>query len=161
MSVGEQGRLSHASLKSVERPLCVMVDPLETEEAGAAQEPGRQRFILDDTGFDEVPKKYRRFYRKWRGPGDSRDSLAPNEGVCPVCKVVIRSTRELRPGDRVYCMPCMSRLVVFRTEAGTLEARVAYGERRSRPVCATPLGASRKGAGEERPWRRGSGSISP
>ena len=38
--------------------------------------------------------------------------LAPNEVLCPVCKVVIRSTRELRPGDRVYCMPCMSRLVV-------------------------------------------------
>jgi hypothetical protein len=46
--------------------------------------------------------------------------------ICPVCKVVIRSTRELRPGDRVYCMPCMSRLVVVRNEAGTLEARVAY-----------------------------------
>jgi len=98
-----------------------MVDPLESEERGA--EAGRQRFILEDTGFDEVPRKYRRFYRKWRGPADS---LAPNEVICPVCKVVIRSTRELRPGDRVYCMPCMSRLVVFRNDAGTLEAHVAY-----------------------------------
>ena len=59
----------------------------------------RQRFVLDDTGFDEVPKKYRRFYRKW---GGVNDVLAPNEVLCPVCKVVIRSTRELRPGDRVY-----------------------------------------------------------
>ena len=52
--------------------------------------------------------------------------LAPNEVLCPVCKVVIRSSRELRPGDRVYCMPCMSRLVVVRGAHGTLEARVAY-----------------------------------
>ena len=96
-------------------------DPLlrqEDEEAAP-----RQRFLLEDTGFDEVPPKYRRFYRRWRGPGDA---LAPNEVICPVCKVVIRSTRELRPGDRVYCMPCMSRLVVVRGDDGRLEARVAY-----------------------------------
>ena len=99
-----------------------MTDPLESIDAARDEMP-RQRFVLDDTGFDEVPAKYRRFYRKWRGP---EDRLAPNEVLCPVCKVVIRSTRELRPGDRVYCMPCMSRLVVVRTEAGTLEARVSY-----------------------------------
>jgi len=98
-----------------------MTDPLENEEA-APEEP-RQRFVLDDRGFDEVPQKYRRFYRKWEG---RVDSLAPNEVLCPVCRVVIRSTRELRPGDRVYCMPCMSRLVVVRADDGTLEARVAY-----------------------------------
>ena len=98
-----------------------MTDPLESPalETGGA----RRRYILDDTGFDEVPMKYRRFYRKWRGAGDR---LAPNEVLCPVCKVVIRSTRELRPGDRVYCMPCMSRLVVVRAADGTLEATVAY-----------------------------------
>ena len=73
--------------------------------------------------FDEVPVKYRRFYRRWTGPDDS---LAPNEVLCPVCKVVIRSTRELRPGDRVYCMPCMSRLIVERGEGGRLEASVRY-----------------------------------
>jgi hypothetical protein len=100
----------------------MMLDPIEREEPVAAEE-ARQRYILEDTGFDEVPKKYRRFYRKWKGTGDT---LAPNEVICPVCKVVIRSTRELRPGDRVYCMPCMSRLTVVRTEAGTLEAHVAY-----------------------------------
>lgn len=98
-----------------------MTDPLESEEQ--AREEPRQRFVLDDRGFDEVPAKYRRFYRKWAGRSDS---LAPNEVLCPVCRVVIRSTRELRPGDRVYCMPCMSRLVVVRAEDGTLEARVAY-----------------------------------
>jgi hypothetical protein len=96
-------------------------------EPADAAEPAngeRQRFVLDDTGFDEVPKKYRRFYRKWKGPGDR---LAPNEVICPVCKVVIRSSRTLLPGDRVYCMPCMSRLVVVRNDAtGELEAHVAY-----------------------------------
>jgi hypothetical protein len=91
-------------------------------EVDEVQEP-RQRFVLEDTGFDEVPKKYRRFYRHWDGPGDP---LAANEVLCPVCKVVIRSTRELRPGDRVYCMPCMSRLTVVRSESGRLEAHVAY-----------------------------------
>ena len=97
-----------------------MIDPL-LDERGGADAP-RRRYELDDTGFDEVPKKYRRFYRKWRGAGDV---LAPNEVVCPVCKVVIRSVHELRPGDRVYCMPCMSRLVVVRAN-GRLEAHVSY-----------------------------------
>ncbi|MEW6271692.1 MAG: hypothetical protein AB1689_20605 [Thermodesulfobacteriota bacterium] len=102
-----------------------MLDPLESapESPESAEQGGRRRFILEDTGFDEVPVKYRRFYRKWRGAGDS---LGPNEVICPVCKVVIRSTRELRPGDRVYCMPCMSRLVVVRGGSGMLEARVSY-----------------------------------
>ena len=99
-----------------------MTDPL-LEPARRVRNPPRQRFILEDTGFDEVPKKYRRFYRLWFGP---EDSLAPNEVICPVCKIVIRSTRELRVGDRVYCMPCMSRLVVAVGENGRLEARVAY-----------------------------------
>jgi hypothetical protein len=99
-----------------------MTDPHESVETAPVEAP-RQRFLLEETGFDEVPRKYRRFYRKWTGPGDA---LGPNEVLCPVCKVVIRSSRELRPGDRVYCMPCMSRLVVARNEAGMLEARVAY-----------------------------------
>jgi len=103
-----------------------MKDPLrrEAEATGSAGAGARQRFILeDDTGFNEVPKRYRKFYRKWSGPGDV---LAPNEVLCPVCKVVIRSTRELRVGDRVYCMPCMSRLIVTAGEAGRLEATVSY-----------------------------------
>ena len=99
-----------------------MIDPARSEAVEGREAP-RQRFVLDETGFDEVPKKYRRFYRKWEG---ASDELAPNEVFCPVCKVVIRSTRELRPGDRVYCMPCMSRLVVTVGEGGRLEARVAY-----------------------------------
>ncbi len=69
----------------------------------------RRRFELEDTGFNEVPKKWRKFYRHWGGPSDK---LARNEVVCPVCKIVIRSARELRPGDKVYCMPCMSRMIV-------------------------------------------------
>ena len=96
-----------------------MVDPLEDAVAGPTE---RQRFLLEDTGFDEVPARYRKFYRKWRGAGDQ---LGPNEAICPVCKVVIRSSRELWPGDRLYCMPCMSRLVVVDVD-GVLEAQVAY-----------------------------------
>ncbi len=99
------------------------MDDLETARALDFEAP-RERFVLeDDTGFDEVPVKYRRFYRLWDGPGDS---LAPNEALCPVCKVVIRSTRELRPGDRLYCMACMTRLTVVEGEGGRLEAHVVY-----------------------------------
>jgi hypothetical protein len=103
-------------------------DPNEAktlEKSGASERTrARQRFqLVDDTGFDEVPKKYRRFYRRWRG---ADDSLAINEVLCPVCKVVIRSARELWEGDRVYCMPCMSRLTIIRAESGRLEARVEY-----------------------------------
>lgn len=83
----------------------------------------RQRFELDDRGFDEVPRKYRRFYRKWGGP---EDELAPNEAVCPVCKIVIRSPRELRVGDRLYCMACMTRVVIVEGEGGRLEAETLY-----------------------------------
>ena len=100
----------------------MMVDPLEQPVTEAVERP-RRHYDLEDLGFDEVPRRYRKFYRAWRGVADV---LAANEVLCPVCKVVIRSSRELRPGDRVYCMPCMSRLVVVRTEAGTLEAHVAY-----------------------------------
>ena len=110
------------TVPAVIEPQEPLTDPLEQAVAEPSERP-RQRFRLDDTGFDEVPKPYRKFYRKWRG---TDDALAPNEVLCPVCKVVIRSSRELRPGDRVYCMPCMSRLTVVRNERGELEARVAY-----------------------------------
>ena len=95
-------------------------DPLP--KPGPEERP-RQRFELDDRGFDEVPKKYRKFYRRWEGPGDA---LGPNEILCPVCKVVIRSPRELRPGDRVYCMACMARLRVVRGAEGSLAGQVEY-----------------------------------
>ncbi len=97
-----------------------MSDSLEAIEE--ADRP-RQRFVLDDRGFDEVPKKYRKFYRRWAGP---EDELQPNEVLCPVCKVVIRATRELRPGDRVYCMACMARMRVARSPEGLLVADVEY-----------------------------------
>lgn len=96
-----------------------MLDPLEQP----ADETGpRRRFALEDTGFREVPRRFRRFYRHWRGDGDA---LAPNEALCPVCKVVVRSTRELRAGDLVYCMPCMSRLLLVEAD-GLLVASVLY-----------------------------------
>ena len=97
-------------------------DPLRKPDAEDGERP-RRRYELDDRGFDEVPPRYRRFYRRWEGP---RDTLAPNEALCPVCKVVVRSTRELRPGDRLYCMACMSRLVVVSGAGGRLEAQVVY-----------------------------------
>lgn len=88
-----------------------------------SESPRRKYELLDDTGFDEVPKKYRKFYRRWGGEGDA---LAPNEVLCPVCKVVIRSNRELRPGDRVYCMACMARLRVAEGADGALIGLVEY-----------------------------------
>ena len=99
-----------------------MSGPLRREVAPEREAP-RQRYVLDDRGFDEVPPKYRRFYRRWEGPSDR---LAPNEVLCPVCKVVIRSTRELREGDRVYCMACMARLRVVRGSDGLLLAEPEY-----------------------------------
>jgi hypothetical protein len=83
----------------------------------------RKGYDLEETDFDEVPKKWRKFYRHWQGDGDT---LAPNELVCPVCKVVIRPSRELRAGDRLYCMPCMSRLLVVERDDGTLTTRIRY-----------------------------------
>ncbi len=90
---------------------------------GSASEAPRERFELDDRGFREVPKKYRKFYRKWEG---KNDVLGPNEVLCPVCKVVVRSPRELLPGDRVYCMACMTRLRIARSEKDRLEGQVEY-----------------------------------
>lgn len=84
----------------------------------------RERFELDDRGFDEVPRKYRKFYRRWLG--DEADELGPNEVLCPVCKIVVRSTRTLREGDRIYCMACMTRMRVVRAESGRLEGVVEY-----------------------------------
>jgi len=89
----------------------------------AVTEVPRRTFNLEETGFLEVPRKWRRFYRHWQGPGDT---LAPNEILCPVCKVVIRSKRELRVGDRLYCMPCMSRLRVVQGDHGELAVEVLY-----------------------------------
>ena len=83
----------------------------------------RRRFELDDRGFDEVPREYRRFYRKWGGPSDV---MAPNEALCPVCKIVIRSPRELRVGDRLYCMACMTRVRIVEGEDGQLVAETVY-----------------------------------
>ena len=48
-------------------------DPLIESDASEREKP-RQRYVLDDRGFDEVPKKYRRFYRRWDG---ADDALAP------------------------------------------------------------------------------------
>jgi len=57
---------------------------VDVPEIGA--DPTRQRYELEEMGFKEVPKKWREFSRYWQGPFDT---LAPNEVICPVCKVVI------------------------------------------------------------------------
>ncbi len=54
-----------------------MIDPLLDEEVESDRP--RHRFVLDETGFDEAPKKYRRFYRRW---GGATDMLALNEVLC-------------------------------------------------------------------------------
>jgi hypothetical protein len=102
-----------------------VIEPLQAALAAGDHTPNstpRQRYVLEETGFNEVPKKYRKFYRRFGGEGDT---LAPNEVLCPVCMVVVRSSRELRAGDRVYCMPCFSRLIVVETN-GRLEAQPVY-----------------------------------
>lgn len=96
-----------------------MKDPNET----LTDDAPRQTFELEERGFLEVPKKWRKFYRHWEGP---EDTLAPNEIICPVCKVVIRSKREIRAGDRLYCMPCMSRMLVITGPDGSLMTEVIY-----------------------------------
>ena len=95
----------------------------DTATTDVTEAGSRRHYELEDTGFREVPKRWRKFYRVWTGEGDQ---LAPNEIQCPVCKVIIRSHHEFRPGDRVYCMPCMSRMIVVEKPDGTLEAEVVY-----------------------------------
>jgi hypothetical protein len=46
--------------------------------------------------------------------------------LCPVCRIVVRSSRELRVGDRLYCMACMTRLRVVLGDDGHLEGRAEY-----------------------------------
>ncbi len=90
---------------------------------GTVEEAPRRTYDLEDTGFREVPKRWRKFYRVWQGDGDT---LAPNEVICPVCKVVIRSRREYRAGDRVYCMCCFTRMILVETPDGGIEPEVIY-----------------------------------
>jgi len=96
---------------------------VDASRSEAAEEAPRKRYELTDLGFDEVPKKYRKFYRRWDGPSDV---LAPNEALCPVCKIIIRSPRELRVGDRLYCMACMTRVRIVLGEDGSLETETIY-----------------------------------
>jgi hypothetical protein len=77
-------------------------------------------FALEETGFDEVPACLRRYYRHWRGYADL---LGPNEILCPVCHVVLRSTRALRVGDELHCLPCLTSLQLV--EQGGLLVAVA------------------------------------
>jgi hypothetical protein len=81
----------------------------ERDRASAADTEVHERFVLEETGFDEVPARLRRYYRHWRGHADA---LGPNEILCPVCRVVLRSTLALRVGGELYCLPCLTSLQV-------------------------------------------------
>lgn len=96
---------------------------VDATRSGTDEENPRQSFELEDTGFREVPKRWRKFYRVWQGEGDE---LGPNEIICPVCKVVVRSRREYRAGDRVYCMCCFTRMILVETPDGGIEPEVIY-----------------------------------
>jgi len=50
---------------------------LESCPQGYLEDP-RQTFALEETGFNEAPKRFRRFYRRWRGAGDK---LGPKEAL--------------------------------------------------------------------------------
>ena len=69
----------------------------------------RNIFELQDTGFNEVPLAYRKYYRAYLGDGDI---LSENEVLCPVCRVIIRSENTLYPDDKVFCLVCFSWLKV-------------------------------------------------
>ncbi len=99
-----------------------MTDPAGNV-AEVSDDTRRQRYKLDDSGFDEVPREYRKFYRHWAGPGDS---LAPNEVLCPVCNVVVRYAVELRSGDRLFCKVCMTTLALSRNRKGVIAAEPVY-----------------------------------
>lgn len=86
--------------------------------AHADAHPGddeRPTFVLEETGFNEVPPRLRRYFRHWHGPDDP---LGPNEVLCPVCHVVLRSPHALRVGDELHCMPCLSTLQVVASDHG-------------------------------------------
>lgn len=107
---------------TTEGPIVDVVAETDVDDATPGELP-RRVFELEDTGFREVPERWRKFYRVWRGDDDT---LGPNEVICPVCRVVIRSKREYRAGDRVYCMCCFTRMVLVETGTGAIEAEVVY-----------------------------------
>ena len=67
-NVGPPAPRSRAGLPRRGRTLGVRLvnDPLQET---LRPEAPRKRYDLDDTDFDEVPVKYRRFYRRWQGRG--------------------------------------------------------------------------------------------
>ena len=71
--------------------------------------------------------------------------LAPNEALCPVCKIIVRSPRDLRVGDRLYCMACMTRIRIVEGNNGLLETETIYYQARL-------LRARHRGRGPGRGW---------
>lgn len=70
--------------------------------------------------FNELPERYRGRYRYWDGT-----PLAPNELQCPVCYIVVIAKRPFQAGDKVFCQPCGTRMIVVEKE-GKLTAEPIY-----------------------------------
>lgn len=70
--------------------------------------------------FDEVPERYRGKYRYWDGT-----PLQPNELQCVVCNIIVIARRPFQAGDRVFCQPCGTKMVVIEKE-GKLTAEPIY-----------------------------------
>lgn len=70
--------------------------------------------------FDELPERYRGKYRYWDGT-----PLEPNELQCVVCNIIVIAKRPFEVGDRVFCQPCGTRMVVIEKD-GNLTAEPIY-----------------------------------
>jgi len=70
--------------------------------------------------FDEVPERYRGKYRYWDG-----SPLQANELQCVVCNIIVIAKRPFQAGDKVFCQPCGTKMVVIEKE-GMLTAEPIY-----------------------------------
>ncbi len=70
--------------------------------------------------FNELPERYRGRYRYIDGT-----PLAPNELQCVVCNIVIIAKRPFQAGDRAFCQPCGTKMVVIDKD-GKLTAEPIY-----------------------------------
>lgn len=73
--------------------------------------------------FDELPERYKGKYRYWDG-----SPLQPNELQCVVCNIIVIAKRPFQAGDRVFCQPCGTRMVVIEKE-GKLTAEPIYSQK--------------------------------
>ncbi|MCW5829278.1 MAG: AarF/ABC1/UbiB kinase family protein [Deltaproteobacteria bacterium] len=70
--------------------------------------------------FNELPERYRGRYRYMDGT-----PITPNELQCVVCNIVIIAKRPFQAGDRAFCQPCGTKMVVIEKD-GKLTAEPIY-----------------------------------